>query len=611
MASITSWTRIEPRARNEEMGTALQARVWDPLWLLARQWQVGELTAEDAGSPIMVRADADCVRLSRFLAGPVLGGDVDKTRARAFDSLAQPLEALVERERLHENPLPGGTRDYSQPRTTLRIAAEAGLHFLRLLAAKDMARYRDNYLEAFPLRAPTAAEVQQLDADTLRWLTVVSRRVVDGTLLYGSLAPLYDAASGKLRDLPDEPRINKPHRANLIVAAEAWLKWYDALFSELAPGDQLSWSAQRMEYQFGVAAPSPAVAGSPSEIVLEASEYVDGRLDWYAFTTRPNAALGAARVTAPANPVSITRTVIPTPVRYRGMPSNGWFEMEDAQVNLGAIDAAPEDLARMLVVDFALLFSDDWFVIPVDLDVGSLCRVRSLVVTDTFGGATVVPHCTAIDAQPSGWRMFSIASSGQLAAASAATDDIFFLPPTLAGVLESRPAEEVLLLRDEIANVAWAVERVIESAVGRPLDRFQLVQERRRREQDSPALGAPAPLAPLVYRLMRTVPENWIPFLPQRVDLGGGRTSVRLLRARMLEIGPSSTTPAPRGRILEPNDALSLFEETVPRNGARVTRTYQLCRWIDGSMHLWSGRRTDAGYGEGSSGLRFDLVDSV
>jgi hypothetical protein len=31
---------------------------------------------------------------------------------------------------------------------------------------------------------------------------------------------------------------------------------------------------------------------------------------------------------------------------------------------------------------------------------------------------------------------------------------------------------------------------------------------------------------------------------------------------------------------------------------------------VDGSMHLWIGRRKEIGCGEGSSGLRFDTAES-
>ena len=58
-----------------------------------------------------------------------------------------------------------------------------------------------------------------------------------------------------------------------------------------------------------------------------------------------------------------------------------------------------------------------------------------------------------------------------------------------------------------------------------------------------------------------------------------------------------------------PVSELSLFEEEVPREGVRVTRSYQFTRWIDGSSHLWVGRRKGVGRGEGSSGLQFDSLD--
>lgn len=64
------------------------------------------------------------------------------------------------------------------------------------------------------------------------------------------------------------------------------------------------------------------------------------------------------------------------------------------------------------------------------------------------------------------------------------------------------------------------------------------------------------------------------------------------------------------GRILESNQNLSLFEEEVPREGIRVTRSFQFTRWIDGSSHLWVGRRKGVGRGEGSSGLQFDRLEA-
>lgn len=66
----------------------------------------------------------------------------------------------------------------------------------------------------------------------------------------------------------------------------------------------------------------------------------------------------------------------------------------------------------------------------------------------------------------------------------------------------------------------------------------------------------------------------------------------------------------PQGLIFDPRHELLLRgDEEVPREGARVTRSYQYSRWIDGSTYLWIGRRKRPGRGEGSSGLRFDVVE--
>jgi len=76
----------------------------------------------------------------------------------------------------------------------------------------------------------------------------------------------------------------------------------------------------------------------------------------------------------------------------------------------------------------------------------------------------------------------------------------------------------------------------------------------------------------------------------------------------MLKIDGSPEPVRARGHILKPDDSkgLAIYEEEVPREGIRVTRTFQLARWHDGSTHLWIGRRKAVGSGEGSSGLRFD-----
>jgi hypothetical protein len=46
------WNRLEGRPRTTDFDRALKAEVRDALWMLARQWQFGELRGEDGGSPV-------------------------------------------------------------------------------------------------------------------------------------------------------------------------------------------------------------------------------------------------------------------------------------------------------------------------------------------------------------------------------------------------------------------------------------------------------------------------------------------------------------------------------------------------------------------------------
>lgn len=64
--TVTMWNRLEGRPRQEAFDRSLRAEVRDPLWMLTRQWQVGEFKGEDAGSAAKVRVQLDATRLDRF-----------------------------------------------------------------------------------------------------------------------------------------------------------------------------------------------------------------------------------------------------------------------------------------------------------------------------------------------------------------------------------------------------------------------------------------------------------------------------------------------------------------------------------------------------------------
>jgi hypothetical protein len=574
MPSITSWTRLEPRVRRSDPAVGLQARLHDPLWLLARQWQVGEFAGEDAGSPLQARVQVERAPLTRFRAGTVAPGS---SAGMPYDPARMPLEVVVERE---------------APPMDLRLARDAGLHFLRLLEREGVGGLRSAFTTVFPLVAPAGPGL--VGRDTLRLLRLAAGRVPDGVRLAVALRE-------NPGTLPEQPPVDEAQRESVLAATSAFLSWFDARTGRAAAEEALpAWNPERMEYAFSVAAPAP-----DGEYVLGAAEFSSGHLDWHAFDLFPATSLGAA-ADAGSREV-LVRSAIPAPVSYRGMPVTRWWEFEDGQVNFGAVDAGPADLLRLLLLGFALDYGNDWYMMPVELPAGAVYRVASLVVTDSFGVRTLIRPYTQTLSPGSRWRAFSLSQSGETGSVEA---DVLFLPPTLPQGLQGEAIEEVLLLRDEVANLGWAVERRITEAGGRPFDRFEQYQRGRAAESPPTPSTEPEPAAAgaeIRYRLANRVPEFWFPLVAVRPDPDA--PDIRLARGRVLHDGAEApAAPAPLGLLLEQGRPLRLFEEEVPRTGARVTRAYQYVRWTDGGAHLWIGRRKGVGRGEGSSGLRFDSL---
>lgn len=558
MPSITSWVRLEPGATSRDETPGLQARVHDPLWLLGRQWQLGEFEGSNGGSPVVATLRAESALVTRYRPGlPAVD-----SAGQPFDGSRQPLETLVERESVRTPE-------------RLLLAADAGLHFMRVLQARPLSRsYRDLYVQKYPVVPLTPAQRSQMDSGSVRSFEMLAGRVPNGDALYADLRqgntslPGVDAADVQL----------------VKAAAAEWLAWYESLFSEPATAEA-TWIDERLEYAFSISARTSA-----GEETLVAREYIEGQLDWYAFEAVPNASLGAAADPAPKE---ITQTTIPAAVSFRGMPASRWWEFEDAQVDFGGVDAGPEDLARMLLIEFAASYGNDWFIIPVEIDTGSLCTVHSLVVKDTFGELHTIPH----SAVASPWRMFELSSEGD----STQRVPRLFVPPVVLKNVQGPPIEDVVFFRDEMANMAWAVERIVQGADGRAVNRHDEYTQR------VVAASAAADGGVLRYELASTVPDHWIPLTPVQID---GSRAIRLRRAAMLDERGVPQFNRAKGRILtpQPGRRLDLFEEEVPREGIRVTRNYQYTRWLNGTTHVWVGRRKDIGRGEGSSELQFDSL---
>jgi hypothetical protein len=187
--------------------------------------------------------------------------------------------------------------------------------------------------------------------------------------------------------------------------------------------------------------------------------------------------------------------------------------------------------------------------------------------------------------------------------------NLFFLPPTLARTMDSAPLEDVLFMRDEAANLAWAIERIVESPIEQQTQRYQSTDA-------TPAGGTSEAAAPFDlprYRLSSYVPPNWIPFIPVQqpnpeAPDDPNQIISRLQKGAVLQPDGSKKVHSATAEVLNAAANLLLYDEEVPREGARLTRQRRLTRWSDGSTWLWTSFRNQVGQGEGSSHLQFDQL---
>jgi hypothetical protein len=653
MSSVTTWTRLELGCRRDDWNESLRARMHDPAWMLARQWQTAEFSGEDAGSPIAAEIVYRTRRLDRMKRGAEgvqnLGAD-------------RPLEVEIEREGL---PM------------TRRLAARLGLTFEAALAGRD--DLRDAFRQALPMRWE-GNEKDQASDRAAGFMAAVSGRLTNASALLAGLRQNQTAAQvyavtayGAAHPLPAG--------GNAIVngAGDALRATADRLYP--ASGAPPAWIDARQEYRFRVAAPDVG-----REIVLEAQEYYEGRLDWHAFTVdrAPNATLDPA-LGGRAQPDVTSRAFIPSLVKFPGRPNERWWRFEDGRVNLAALDVQRTELAHVIVSEFALVYANDWFELPLELSVGSITSIDTLRVRDSFGGEMDVP--SGVDA---GWAMFVLGGRAAPVEAFSVGERFLFLPPALTHGLESPALEDVRLLRDEMANMAWAVEATVQDEIGLPTSGYDLaaasdrrVRERVRRaaqeavrtwrpyaaaiaeartnlteakgtnEEDEmqdaldaaveaeeaprqerdeatalyesvggdvrdlaglPQEDTDAAIVP-TYKLLTEVPRNWIPLVPRAIAGGGGQTMLQRGALPQLRGAGEGAIPQrirARGVLLRPEvRPFYVFEEEIPRTGVHVTRTAQYSRWLDGRSHFWIGRQKDSGRGEGWSGLRFDCVQDA
>jgi hypothetical protein len=601
------WNRLEPRSRTADFAASLRAEIHDPLWLLARQWQFGEFRGEDTGSPIFARVAMRTAAIThvRNNAGVTPRSD------------ALPLEAWIERDRAPDD---------------LARRARLGQRWLAVLDHHGRAfntaggtplylsgTYRTTARTAFPLVAPSVPE-PATDADTaiararqianprLRQLaSAIGGRAVDGEALLSALPP------GPLTwsVLPSNLKTGVPltHQPFVLAAFDAFRAYCAELITTPASPDDTAWNASQLEYSVACRVPRPG-GGS---LELRTDEHDGGDLDWHSFD------VGASQPgSGPDSPAltTTTFTIVPSPAEFPGQPHPRLWQFEDGSVDLGNIRADTTDLAKIIVAEFALVYGNNWFVIPCQIPIGTLAEIEGIVVTDVFGQRSLVRSATRDERTTwARWSMFDLSTDQ-----ASPLGSHLLVPPTITMSQQGTSVETVRFARDEMANTVWAIETRIADGMGGGRDGHDAA----RRVADAlradapPATAPTTSAAPYRYTLGTSVPDNWIPFIPVRAPADD--RSIRLQRASMPRFLRDTVRPVrPSAHVLRiglddrdrQTTPFFVNEEEVPRAGVELASGYQRTRWIDGRTVVWYGTRRNAGRGTGSSGLRFDVVSDA
>ena len=546
------WTRLEPQSVSGDPSPGLEARVHDPLWLLGRQWQLGEFAGEDTGSPVTVTVTAQVTPVSSFRPG-----DDPSDPGRPWVP-GELLEPAVERE-----PTPAQGPGLHQ-------RAEAGAQLLTELG------------EAGAAAAVIALVVTHCPL-SLPWEDPADQDAVPLLGLLGGRLPDAETAA---TDLEAAFATNPPglpvwlqHTAGATQdAARSWLDWYRSCVA--APASTVDgWTSERLEYRFSL-----GVSDGTDQLVLSSPECAGGRIDWWSVDHDGTVAAPQAASPLPA-PEARTATMLATPLRFAGMPASRYWEFEDGVVNLGALQVQPHDLARLAVAEFGLVYGNDWLVVPLDVPWGGRVVVQDVAVTTTFGEQVSLPE--ADDTGRTGtFRLFRTTDldTGSILPG-------LFVPPSAPQVVDGPALEEVMFVRDEMANMAWAVERTVLGPSG--------VVRDRRDEAPPPAFTPGTEVADMDYRLATEPPDRWIPLLP----VSDGYSTFVLRKGALVKDGHPVLG---LGVVLDGDRPFVVQDEEVPREGLRLRRMPAMSRRADGTRVMWVSRRADVGKGGASSGLAFD-----
>jgi hypothetical protein len=230
--------------------------------------------------------------------------------------------------------------------------------------------------------------------------------------------------------------------------------------------------------------------------------------------------------------------------------------------------------------------------------------ITTLEVTDTFGTTTSIPATAGLDGPGGRWRLWELAPSADADPAAGAPDAataVRVLPAPAPTPLEGPPLEEVLIGRDELANLAWLIELATRDGDGEAVDRFR--RWLRLRAAEDPSFDPAGQAKARRYRLGTTLPDYWYPLTATPDPAGGHRLALASVPPEAVGVPDTGV----QGKLVPHVPGTLIADEEASRAGSRLQRLDRLGRTPSGRV-VWRARTKTAGAGEVGSGLRFDVL---
>jgi hypothetical protein len=610
-----SWNKLEARPRQTDFNRVLRTEVRDALWMLARQFQMGEFKGNDTGSGIITKA------LMEYSSIYAYSRKDDITHVKPYDLKQMPLEPMVENVAYNFSTKERVKMGQVWRREIKKLFSSSSAAAIFTSVAANAFFVIDT---AEPNAGSSAVDKvakslyfsQHKTASFIKTAALTNQTLDGGGLFSKSktLNPYNDFATLLGSSFTGLGISSTTFNA----ACDNYAKWVKKMYSlDTQSNNGELWNKEKLEYELDLY--------SDDMKRLTSDNAHNGSLDWFSFENNSTAGVSFPTVTTtPAQPV--LKEMLMTDNRFAGMPSSRWWEFENGKVNFGKLEGDTTDMAKIMLAQFALVYQDDWFVIPYRIPVGSYSKIHGLVVTDVFGVKTYIANHTEeydgnnfvyVNDTWKDWSWMDVSEKTNVVNFSKPAGRMLLLP-TLAAKQESAPIESVTFARDEISNLVWAIEKIVPDYLGRGADAQQVSTDYRARlEALAPAAAPPPPAADdakLDYTLMNTVPENWIPFIVKHIP--GSIREVQLQRASMPRIVGSLPVSLARPRTgsisygldSSPVTGYYINEEEVSRAGTKIETTFQRTRWYNGKTIMWVGRNRTTGRGQGSSGLVFDKV---